>query len=116
MAKFEGHPGHGGFIEVPQREIAEADQGQHGSCQAEPAMRSTVLRQELSRSTWGPSSHQKLSMVRVFRMQWRGRGEHFLREVSTIPKALPAFTILQEEVSMSSSCLTQGLLIAENAG
>ena len=35
---------------------------------------------------------------------------------SAIPKALPAFTILQEEVSMISSCLTQGLLIAENAG
>ena len=30
--------------------------------------------------------------------------------------ALPAFTILQEEVSMISSCLIQGLLIAENAG
>ena len=34
----------------------------------------------------------------------------------TCSKAEPAFTILQEEVSMSSSCLTQGLLIAENAG
>ncbi|MDC3008942.1 hypothetical protein OA002_02215 [bacterium] len=44
------------------------------------------------------------------------RGECFLREVGTIPKALPAFTILQEEVSMISSCLIQGLLIAENAG
>jgi hypothetical protein len=43
-------------------------------------------------------------------------GECFLREVSTTPKALPAFTILQEEVSMISSCLIQGLLIAENAG
>ena len=31
-------------------------------------------------------------------------------------EALPAFTILQEEVSMISSCLIQGLLIAENAG
>ena len=30
--------------------------------------------------------------------------------------ASPAFTILQEEVSMSSSSLIQGLLIAENAG
>ncbi|WP_255599850.1 hypothetical protein [Synechococcus sp. MU1643] len=40
----------------------------------------------------------------------------FLREVGTTPKALPAFTILQEEVSMISSCLIQGLLIAENAG
>ena len=35
VAKFEGHPGHGGFIEVPQGEIAEADQGQHGSGYAE---------------------------------------------------------------------------------
>ena len=43
-------------------------------------------------------------------------GEYFLREVVTIPMALPAFTILQEEVSMISSCLIQGLLIAENAG
>ena len=44
------------------------------------------------------------------------RGERFLRGVVTVPKALPAFTILQEEVSMISSCLIQGLLIAENAG
>ena len=36
--------------------------------------------------------------------------------VFAIPKALPAFTTLQEEVSMIPSCLTQGLLIAENAG
>ena len=36
VAKFEGHLGHGGFIEVPQREISEADQGQNGSGQAEP--------------------------------------------------------------------------------
>jgi len=43
-------------------------------------------------------------------------GDCFLREVVIIPKALPAFTILQEEVSMISSCLIQGLLIAENAG
>ena len=43
-------------------------------------------------------------------------GECFLRDANTTPKALPAFTILQEEVSMISSCLTQGLLIAENAG
>ena len=42
--------------------------------------------------------------------------EGFLREVFTIPKASPAFAILQEEVSMNSSCLIQGLLIAENAG
>ena len=44
------------------------------------------------------------------------RGERFLRGVVTVPKASPAFTILQEEVSMISSCLIQGLLIAENAG
>ena len=43
-------------------------------------------------------------------------GECFLRGVFAVPKALPAFTILQEEVSMISSCLTQGLLIAKNAG
>ena len=43
-------------------------------------------------------------------------GEFSLREAVTIPKALPAFTILQEEVSMISSCLIQGLLIAENVG
>ena len=42
--------------------------------------------------------------------------ELFFRGGSAIPKALPAFTILQEEVSMISSCLIQGLLIAENAG
>ena len=44
------------------------------------------------------------------------RDECFLREMFIILKALPAFTILQEEVSMISSCLMQGLLIAENAG
>ena len=44
------------------------------------------------------------------------RGVSFLRGVGATPKALPAFTILQEEVSMISSCLIQGLLIAENAG
>ena len=40
----------------------------------------------------------------------------FLRGAVVIPKALPAFTILQEEVPMISSCLMQGLLIVENAG
>ena len=44
------------------------------------------------------------------------RSERFPREVGMTPNALPAFTILQEEVSMSSSSLMQGLLIAENAG
>ena len=78
-------------------------------------MRSRVLRQELSRSAWGPSSHQKLSMVLVFRMQRRGEVSASFGRWTT-PKALPAFTILQEEVSMISSCLIQGLLIAENAG
>ena len=42
--------------------------------------------------------------------------ECFFLEVITTPKALPVFTILQEEVFMISSCLIQGLLIAENAG
>ncbi len=55
-------------------------------------------------------------MVRVFRMQWRGEVFASLGGLATTPNALPAFTILQEEVSMISSCLTQGLLIAENAG
>ena len=44
------------------------------------------------------------------------RGEFIPRDVLTTSKALPAFTILQEEVSMIPSSLTQGLLIAENAG
>ena len=44
------------------------------------------------------------------------RDECLLQEMFFIPNALPAFTILQEEVSMISSCLIQGLLIAENAG
>tara|TARA_B100000085_G_scaffold244734_1_gene237421 strand:- start:255 stop:398 length:144 start_codon:yes stop_codon:yes gene_type:complete len=44
------------------------------------------------------------------------RSKVFLREDVVNPKALPAFMILQEEVSMSSSCCIQGLLIAENAG
>ena len=44
------------------------------------------------------------------------RGEFIPRDVPTTSKALPAFTILQEEVFMVSSSLTQGLLIVENAG
>ena len=44
------------------------------------------------------------------------RGEFIPRDVPTTSKALPAFTILQEEVLMISSSLTQGLLIVENAG
>ena len=47
-------------------------------------------------------------------MAWRR--DFFFREDVVNPKALPAFTILQEEVSMIPSCLNQGLLIAENAG
>ena len=59
-----------------------------------------------SKTEYGPSVQDAVT--------WSG--ECFLRGVVTIPKALPAFTILQEEVSMISSCLIQGLLIAENAG
>ena len=44
------------------------------------------------------------------------RGEFIPRDVPTTSKALPAFTILQEEVFMISISLTQGLLIVENAG
>ena len=44
------------------------------------------------------------------------RGEFIPRDLPTTSKELPAFTILQEEVSMIPSSLTQGLLIAENAG
>ena len=54
-------------------------------------------------------------MVLTYRMQCRE-----LRfpspERCLISNASPAFTTLQEEVSMSSSCLFEGLLIAENAG
>ena len=49
-------------------------------------------------------------------MQRRGEVNASFGRCITTPKALPAFTILQEEVSMISSCLIQGLLIAENAG
>ena len=78
-------------------------------------MRSRVLRQELSRSAWVPLITSKTEYGPGVQdaAAWR---KCFLREVATIPKALPAFTILQEEVSMISSCLIQGLLIAENAG
>ena len=55
-------------------------------------------------------------MVGVVQDAVAWRGERFLLGAGTTPKALPAFTILQEEVSMISSCLIQGLLIAENAG
>ena len=41
---------------------------------------------------------------------------HFLFGGTSDSDAPPAFTILQEEVSMSSSSLIQGLLIAEKAG
>ena len=44
------------------------------------------------------------------------RGEFIPRDVLTTSKTLLVFTILQEEVSMISSSLTQGPLIAENAG
>ena len=79
-------------------------------------MGSMGLTSRLSRSAWVP--HITAGTEYGPRVQdaaaWRG--ECFLREVGTTPKALPAFTTLQEEVSMISSCLIQGLLIAENAG
>ena len=56
-----------------------------------------------------------LSMVLKYRMQCREFRFHS-PERRLISNAPPAFTILQEEVSMSSSSLIQGLLIAENAG
>ena len=43
------------------------------------------------------------------------RGEFIPRDVLATSKALPAFTILQEEVFMISSSLTKGPLIVENA-
>jgi len=54
-------------------------------------------------------------MVLEYRMQ-RRELRFCSSEGSLISNASPAFTILQEEVFMSSSCLFQGLLIAENAG
>ena len=59
-----------------------------------------------SKTEYGPSVQDAATWI----------GDCLLSEVFTISKALPAFTILQEEVSMISSCLIQGLLIAENAG
>ena len=59
-----------------------------------------------SKTEYGPSVQDAAA--------WKS--ERLLRGVSAVPKALPAFTILQEEVFMISSCLIQGLLIAENAG
>ncbi|KZR83805.1 hypothetical protein MITS9509_03228 [Synechococcus sp. MIT S9509] len=54
-------------------------------------------------------------MVLMYRMQ-RREFRFCSPEPLLISNASPAFTILQEEVSMSSSSLIQGLLIAENAG
>ena len=79
-------------------------------------MRSRGLRQELSQSAWIPPRHIKTEYGPVVQDAVTWRGVCFFREARVIPKALPAFAILQEEVSMISSCLTQGLLIAENAG
>ena len=79
-------------------------------------MRSRVLRQELSRSAWVPHITAGTEYGPGVQDAAAWRGECFLREVGTTSKALPAFTILQEEVSMISSCFIQGLLIAENAG
>ena len=60
-----------------------------------------------------PQTQSGLVNLDGYRMQLC---ELMLASMSIRSKAVPAFTILQEEVSMSSSCLTQGLLIAENAG
>ena len=79
-------------------------------------MRSRGLVQELSRSAWVPLITSKTEYGPGVLGAAAWKGECFLRGVVIIPKALPAFTILQEEVSMISSCLIQGLLIAENAG
>ena len=79
-------------------------------------MGSRGLRQELSQSAWIPFITTKTEYGPCVQDAAAWRGDCFLREVIVLPKALPAFTILQEEVFMISSCLTQGLLIAENAG
>ena len=70
----------------------------------------------MNSNAWMPLIDLKVCIVQMFRMQWRGEVSAFLLDVLTTSKASPAFTILQEEVSMISSSLTQGLLIAENAG
>ena len=79
-------------------------------------MGSRGLRQELSRSAWVPLITTKTEYGPCVQDAAAWKDDCLLWEVLVIPKALPAFTILQEEVSMISSCLTQGLLIAENAG
>ena len=79
-------------------------------------MRFEGLTQKLSRSAWVLLITSKTEYGPSVQDAAAWRGECFLREVVIVPKALPAFTILQEEVSMISSCLIQGLLIAENAG
>ena len=79
-------------------------------------MGSRGLRQELSQSAWIPLITTKTEYGPCVQDAAAWRGDCFLREVIVLPKALPAFTILQEEESMISSCLIQGLLIAENAG
>ena len=79
-------------------------------------MRSMGLTSRLSRSAWVPHITAGTEYGPGVKDAAAWRGFCFLREVGTTSKALPAFTILQEEVSMISSCLIQGLLIAENAG
>ena len=74
------------------------------------------LTSRLSRSAWVPHITAGTEYGPGVQDAAAWRGECFLRGVVTIPKALSAFTILQEEVFMISSCLIQGLLIAENAG
>ena len=79
-------------------------------------MRSMGLTSRLSRSAWVPHIIAGTEYGPGVQDAATWSGECFLRDANTTPKALPAFTILQEEVSMISSCLIQGLLIAENAG
>ena len=79
-------------------------------------MQSRGLRQKLSQSAWMPLITSETEYGPLVRNAVTWGTECFFREVVTVPKALPAFTILQEEVFMISSCLIQGLLIAENAG
>ena len=79
-------------------------------------MRYMGLTSRLSRSAWVPHITAETEYGPGVQDAVTWSRACFLREASTTPNALPAFTILQEEVSMISSCLIQGLLIAENAG
>ena len=114
VAKFEAHPGHGGFIEVPQGEIAEADQGQHGSGYAERRNAIQGAASGAEPGAWCLFT-SKTEYGLVFRMQRRG-------EVSASFGMYPQFEGVAGIHNPGgggvhiSSCLIQGLLIAENAG